>query len=388
MYILNIQYENKKLLLVNELYRCNVYMERPTIILVGYGWASIGFLQTIDHTRFRVKVVSANDRFVYTPLLAKTVIQKRDLEIQFTSQFPHHEFHLAEVKDVDIEKQGVVTTTNNLVSGDILILAHGANVNTFQIPGVQEHTQFLKTHSDLLAIKAKLHDLDNNAIIAVIGCGFTGSELVGTLTDSPRFRVVAIDGLPGPMPTFSPDLSSKAIELWKKNHVQMHFNTMVTKIEADKIHTKKEEVIPYDFAIWCGGIKIHPLSEKVNAQLGNSEDADRRGIVTNEYLEITGAKSQCYAMGDCAITGNPPTAQVAHQQGTYLAHSLNMGQRRPFVFQNRGQFGYIGQGHSLYQGKYFKGSGRLVGMMNKTMHVYYFFKLQSGSNSDNTRFFP
>lgn len=363
-------------------------MERPTILLIGYGWASIGFLQTIDHTRFRVKVLSANDRFVYTPLLAKNMMKGGILELPFSSRFPQHEFQLAEIEDVDLEKCGVITKTNDIVRGDILILAHGAKVNTFQIPGVREHTQFLQTRSDVLAIKAKMRGLGNNAVIAVIGCGFTGSELVGTLTDTKRFRVVAIDGLPRPMPTFSPDLSLKVMELWKKNRVQMHFDTMVTKIEAGKIHTKKEEIIPYDLAIWCGGIKIHPLSEKVNAQLGKYEGSERRGIMTNGYLEITGSKSKCYAMGDCAITGNPPQAQVAYQQGTYLAHSLNTGMRRPFVFQNNGQFGYIGQGHSLYQGNYFSGSGRLVGMMNKMMHIYYFYNLQFGSTSDITHFFP
>ena len=350
-----------------------VYMERRTIILVGYGWASYGFLQYIDHSKYKVRVISKCDRFVYTPFLAKNINNDQNLEIPIRTQFPDLDFQLSEITNIDIQHKRVVTNNGQTHEGDILILAHGAQVNTFNIPGVQEYAHFLKTNQDAISIKDKIRRLEKNSVIVVIGCGFTGTELVGSLIDYDRFRVVAVDGLPRPLPMFDESLSNKAMQLWKENRVQMYFQNFVTKIDAKHIHLKNESIsIPYDFAIWCGGIKIHPLSEQINRQTHQTES---RGIPTNRFLDIIGAPTNCYAMGDCAFTGNPPTAQVAYQQGFHLAHSLNHDKRSEFVFKNKGQIGYIGKGQSVYQGNYFKGGGRLVGLANNAIHIYHFCTL-------------
>ena len=56
-----------------------VYKEKIT--LVGFGWASIGFLQYINTNKYDVHLISDNLLFLYTPLLAQNVNKNRNLEI-------------------------------------------------------------------------------------------------------------------------------------------------------------------------------------------------------------------------------------------------------------------------------------------------------------------
>tara|TARA_X000000950_G_C13779644_1_gene604549 strand:- start:721 stop:1017 length:297 start_codon:yes stop_codon:yes gene_type:complete len=79
-----------------------------------------------------------------------------------------------------------------------------------------------------------------------------------------------------------------------------------------------------------------------------------------------------FAMGDCASYGLPPTAQVAYQQGTYLANQFNtkFSNNSKFIFNNKGQIGYIGKKQSVCQLPYFQSGGNLVYYLNKVIHVY------------------
>jgi NADH:ubiquinone reductase (non-electrogenic) len=48
----------------------------------------------------------------------------------------------------------------------------------------------------------------------------------------------------------------------------------------------------------------------------------RRGLAVNEYLVVNGTEN-IWAVGDCAITNYAPTAQVASQEGSFLARLFN-----------------------------------------------------------------
>ena len=48
----------------------------------------------------------------------------------------------------------------------------------------------------------------------------------------------------------------------------------------------------------------------------------RRGLAVNEYLVVNGTEN-IWAVGDCAIANYAPTAQVASQEGAFLARLFN-----------------------------------------------------------------
>ena len=344
-------------------------MSKENITIVGLGWGSLGFIQTIDTSKYNVLLISNNGAFLYTPLLAQNVKHKRNLKI--TAKEIQKKFDYVEglVNDVDLTAK---TISYNKVNKkyDHLILSHGAETNTFNIPGVKENTYFLKTQEDVDKIIEKLETLPKNANISVIGCGLTGSELIGTLSTMNKFNITAIDALPRPLVTFNEKLSNYTINHWKNQDIKMHFNSMVTKVDESQINLKDKSNIKYDMAFWCGGIKPNSLTNLIckKYQLNG-----RRGIPVNEQLQIE--KYDAFAIGDCAFSKNPPTAQVAYQQGIYLANRFNNKTNDPFVFNNKGQIGYIGHNESVYQNSYFSGGGKIIYILNNMIHMVNFGKM-------------
>lgn len=346
----------------------NDYKEKIT--LVGFGWASIGFLQYINTNKYDVHLISDNLSFLYTPLLAQNVNKNRNLEIHAKSMNKKFSIIQGKVNEVDF-KNKIIKCDHFQDNFEHLIFSHGASVNTFNIPGVEKYTYFLKTAKDLEVLKEEIKKLKDGSHIVVIGCGLTGSELIGTLNDMNKFKITAIDALPRPLMMFDESLSNKALSLWKKQNVSAYFNSLVTKIEEKSLLLKSNNKINFDLAIWCGGIKENSLTLHVNKSLNRSNN---KGIQVNEYLEIDD-NSKIYALGDCALTGNPPTAQVAYQQGIYLAKKMNSGKNDKFVFENRGQIGYIGNYQSVFQNNQISGGGKMMYVVNNLIHLYNFGKI-------------
>ena len=59
-----------------------------------------------------------------------------------------------------------------------------------------------------------------------------------------------------------------------------------------------------------------------------SEQTNRRGITVDEHLVMKGSGGNIFALGDCTSTAYAPTAQVASQQGAYLARVFGQLARR------------------------------------------------------------
>ena len=114
-------------------------MNNNNIVIIGFGWASIGFIQNIDTSKYNVTLISKNDHFLYTPLLAQNIKENRKITIHTNQLNKKFSFKKEIVKDINFN--------NNLVNKNkynYLILSHGSEVNTFNIPGVQENTYYLK----------------------------------------------------------------------------------------------------------------------------------------------------------------------------------------------------------------------------------------------------
>ena len=343
-------------------------MENKKIIIVGFGWASIGFLQHINTKKYDITLISKTDHFLYTPLLAQNVKQDRFLIINIDQIKTPLAFIHEKVENVDF-RQNLV----NKNKYDYLVFSHGTEVNTFNIPGVQENTFYFKTFEDIAKIKKPIFELPINATVAIIGCGLAGTEFVGSLADMKRFNILAIDALDRPLITFDKSLSQEVIDNWKRENIKMYFKSFVQKINSNSLEIKDKPELEFDMAIWCGGIKMSDLSQKVNKLL---QLENNRGIPVNEYLQIQG-QGNLFAIGDCAFSSNPPTAQVAYQQGVYLAKHFNndFKKNQKFVFQDKGQIGYIGNGKSVYQNKYYKGGGNIIYYFNNLVHLYNFGKI-------------
>jgi NADH dehydrogenase FAD-containing subunit len=78
--------------------------------------------------------------------------------------------------------------------------------------------------------------------------------------------------------------------------------------------------------VWATGNTSRDITRNLMGKLPQAQ-TQRRGIVVDDYLSMIGADG-IYAVGDCTATSYAPTAQVASQQGMYLAQMFGkLGQK-------------------------------------------------------------
>lgn len=350
-------------------------MEKKRITIIGFGWASAGFINTIDNDKYDITIISKNTDFTYTPLLAHNSVYDINVQQNVLKICENVTVIQNNVDEINFDDNKIIINNNLNIDKNIdyLIFSHGSDVNTFNIKGVDENTLFLKTYEDSMKIQKKIRKLKDNTKIAVIGCGPTGTELIGNLIDLNKHTILAIDGLKAPLNMYSSEIGEYTMNIWKDFDVQLYFNNFVKKIDKNNIYFAKDK-INYDMAIWCGGIKSNTLTNNVNKILQNN---CRYGIpVTNtlnvKYNNKNSFLTNVFAMGDCAYSKNPPTAQVAYQQGTYLAEKFNNNFKteQPFIFKSKGKICYIGDKKSVYESNYFTLKGRMAFYLNKFTHIY------------------
>jgi len=274
-------------------------------------------------------------------------------------------YYEAEASSIDPERKVVRVVDHSEVRGstsetevpyDMLVIGVGAENATFGIPGVREHSCFLKEIGDAQNIRKKIMDcvetaafkdqspeeIDRLLHMVVVGGGPTGVEFAGELQDffeedikklipdiSDRFRVTLIEALPNVLPSFSKQLIEYTESTFKEEKIDIKTKTMVKKVtdksvEAEMVGAdgKKEKVVfPYGLLVWATGNAVRPVIQDLMGKIPAQKDS-RRGLAVNEYLVVQGARD-IWAIGDCAVAGYAPTAQVAGQEGNFLARLFN-----------------------------------------------------------------
>lgn len=342
------------------------------ILLVGTGWGSLGFLNTINSEKYNVTIISKSNNFVFTPLLANSITNNFNLNLKIP------DIKIDTINNVDFNEKYV--EGSNKYKYDYVIFSHGSDIQTFNIDGINENCYFIKDTNDIQKIKNAINKLENNSSITVIGSSLTGSEVIGNLLDfnkrnNKNFKIFAIDGVSKPLQTFNEKISNFVIKTWKENNIKMIMSNFVTKIDDKNIFlSNQKSPLPYNISIWCGGIKKSLLTElilnKINVQ-------NRFGIPVDDQLKIIGVNN-AYAIGDCSYNGFPPTAQNAYQEGKFLGKYFNSNFNNDvYKFRNKGQICYIGNLNSVFQNGEIYSYGKLTYYFNKLVHIYNGFQISS-----------
>ncbi|CAJ2506046.1 Uu.00g001760.m01.CDS01 [Anthostomella pinea] len=346
--------------------------EKKTLVVLGTGWGSVALLKKLDCANYNVIVISPRNYFLFTPLLPSCTtgnIEHRSI-MEPVRQILRHKkaaakFYEADATKIDYERKVIKISDNSDVKGtinetevpyDMLVVGVGAENATFGIPGVREHSCFLKEIRDAQAIRTKIMDcvetaafkdqdsaeIDRLLHMVVVGGGPTGVEFAGELRDffdhdiqklipdiAPRFKVTLVEALPNVLPMFSKQLIDYTESTFKEEHIEIKTKTMVKKVTDKTIEAeitgpdgKKSLItIPYGLLVWATGNAVRPLVKDLMSQIPAQKDS-RRGLAVNEYLVVQGARD-IWAVGDCAVAGYAPTAQVASQEGAFLARLFN-----------------------------------------------------------------
>jgi len=131
------------------------------------------------------------------------------------------------------------------------------------------------------------------------------------------------------LPSFSKQLTEYTEKTFAEETIRIRTKTMVKKVSdktieaefADASGQKVTETIPYGLLVWATGNALRPVVKDLMSQIPAQKDS-RRGLAVNEYLVVKGTEN-VWAVGDCAIANYAPTAQVASQEGAFLARLFN-----------------------------------------------------------------
>jgi NADH:ubiquinone reductase (non-electrogenic) len=96
----------------------------------------------------------------------------------------------------------------------------------------------------------------------------------------------------------------------------------ITAMDANK----QQIEMPYGLLVWATGNTARKITKDLMNDLGEPQKG-KRGLAVDDYLKVQGAEN-IWSMGDCTQTAYSPTAQVAAQQGRYLARIFNQEGKR------------------------------------------------------------
>jgi NADH:ubiquinone reductase (non-electrogenic) len=303
------------------------------------------------------------------------------------------------------------------LSYDLLVIAVGAVSHSFGVLGVMEHASFLKDVHDARALRQRIIRSFEQANLpstdaeerrrllhfVVCGGGPTGVEFAAEMNDFlledlskayPHLvgeaRITIVEAMKEILGGFDDGLRRYATDLFRRKQIAILTDTPVVRVEAGRLQLANGTMLPFGVLLWSTGNGPTPFASAAPLP----RDGRQRFLV-DPFFRVEG-HGNIFAIGDCAAVSGTPlpaTAQVAQQQGKYLAHALKQRSRgrepSPFSYRHLGMLAYIGANRALAGLDTYKGKGwvtwlfwrsayltRIVSMKNKVLVLFDWTKAQ------------
>ncbi|NOZ75121.1 MAG: FAD-dependent oxidoreductase [FCB group bacterium] len=363
------------------------------IVILGTGFGSYSLIRDLDMNRHQVVLISPRNYFLFTPLLPSTAVgtlEFRSIIEPIRRINPRLTYYHARALSINFDArvvhcQAVKSPERFSVSFDTLVIGVGATPNTFGIPGVRKYASFLKELWDARKLRNLILNRFEMAALpqieapeqkrllhtVVVGGGPTGIEFAAEIHDfllkdvcctypqlKQKVRITLLEAGPTILGSFDTKLRTRAYQLFKRQHIDIRLGTAVTKISRTYLDLASGERVDYGILLWATGNAPRRFSKALDLP------KDHHGfILVDDHLQIPN-RDQVFALGDCAVVEGkalPASAQVAMQQGKYLAKQFNSGKTdTPFKFRMLGMMAYVGEDQALVDTGTFKGSGHLA----------------------------
>lgn len=372
--------------------------KKPVIVVVGGGAGGLELVTQLGD-RYGAKgqadivLVDASPIHIWKPHLHEVAAGRMDMHmhrLEYVAQARWHNFefqmgrmtaidrsrktiHIEAVADFD----GEPMLPERELHYDYLVIAIGSTVNTFGIPGADEHTMALDTTHDAERFRQKLvaacmradaraeRGEPHEVSIAIIGAGATGVELSAELRHTSKVlrafgvhsmdprqdvRITLIEAADRVLPALPARISASAEELLRGMGIDVLKSERVSEVRHDGLATASGHFIRGDLMVWAAGIK----APNMLSGFGGLESNRINQLVVDDHL-VTTHDPDIYAFGDCAacqwLGGEgtiPPRAQAAHQQASYLVKIFAMrlegkGDPGPFRYKDFGSLVSLGK---------------------------------------------
>jgi len=352
------------------------------VVIVGAGFGGLAAARELEGAPVDVTLVDRNNFHTFQPLLyqvATSGLSPSDVAYPVRGIFTRQRnlaFRRDTVVAVDWEARRVRLGGGGHLPFDRLIVAAGATVNDFGVPGVAQHGFPLYVLPD--AVRLRNHILgrfeaadaepalvdDGGLTFVVVGGGPTGVEVAGALAelidkvlhrdfrgsrvDVARAAVILVEMTDELLPPFSPSSQRHARTTLARKGVHVRTGTSVAEVGPTRVVLAGGEEIRAHTLVWAAGVRASPLA----AALGVPTTGGGR-VAVGPDLRLAG-HPEAFVVGDMAAIDDgagllPGVAQVAMQSGRHAARLVGrevVGEGDPheaFRYRDKGTMATIGR---------------------------------------------
>lgn len=157
--------------------------------------------------------------------------------------------------------------------------------------------------------------------------------------------------------SFDESLSEYAMNVFQRKGIKLKLNTKVVEVAEDHLILHDGTKVPFGLLVWSTGLSPNPLI-KSDSFNGINKTASHQ-LIVDQFFRVQNKDGKpldgVFALGDCSYMKSQPlpaTAQVAAQQGQYLATLFQKHAKqpeknltdivKPFNFFDRGSMAYVG----------------------------------------------
>ncbi len=377
------------------------------LVIVGGGFGGLNVAKTLNNTPgIEIILLDRRNHHLFQPLLyqvAMAALSPADIAVPIRgilSRQRNVRVLQAEVAQVDVERQMVLTASGENHSFDYLVLACGVEDSYFGHEEWEEYAPALKSIEQATEIRRRVLTAFEQAeqsddpelqkqlqTFVVIGGGPTGVELAGAIGEMSRHtltrdfrsidpgltRIILVEAGPTILPSFSKSLSRQAVHDLERLGVQVWVNSRVSRIAAGEVEVG-EERIRAATVLWAAGVRAPALNDRLPGE------KDRMGRIKVEPdLSLPGYPN-IFVIGDQAHVVHqdgplPGIAPVALQQGRYLGRllrdELRDRPRKPFSYYDKGQMATIGKSRAVTETHGLRLRGMTAWWAWLAVHIYY-----------------
>jgi len=360
-------------------------MKTTRIVIAGGGFAGLYAAMHFDKRLARradveVTLISRENFILFTPMLHEVAagdLFPGDIINPLRRILRHVKVVEADVCTVDLTgrivgcRGGIAERELNF-EFDHLLLTLGSETNFFNMDGVRDWSETMKSLTDAALLRNRMVALLEEASLqsdeaarrqtltfVIAGGGFSGTETTGAVNDFVRetvryypqlheelIRIVVVHPGNFLLPELGEELGRYAEHKLRERKVEVIKGPRVANYDGVVVTLSDGTSIPAATLIWTAGVK----PSQVIASLPCEKERGR--LLVSEYLAVTGVPG-LWAAGDCAAVPilntenfHPPTAQHGLREGVTVAKNIEAtildGSLKPFRYKMMGQLASIG----------------------------------------------
>jgi NADH dehydrogenase len=333
-----------------------------TVVVLGAGYAGAGAVQRLEEElNGSTEIVWVSDTD-YHLVLHESHRVIRDPSVQHKITIPVQEikspstkFVEGEVTGLDVDDREVELDDGRTVDYDYALVAMGSQTAYYGIPGLEEHSETLKSLDDALDIHEQVTAAARDATrsdpaqVVIGGAGLSGIQSAGEVAEfrdeqNAPIEVTLVEALEEIFPPGTPELQQALRERVEAAGVNILTDDPITEADEDTIEFDERDPIDYDVFVWTGGITGRDAMDGVDLE--------------NEHNRVTASSTfetgddRVFAIGDSAVIDQgenpaPPTAQAAWQAaevaGENLARAVNDKPLKTWTHKDKGTVVSIGE---------------------------------------------